>query len=68
MPMTVISSVMAVFTAILGWFEEAFTTASAIFYNAETGLTLIGVCAVLTLGVGIVTLVLGWLRSIIKGS
>lgn len=65
--MTVISSVMAVFTAILEWFGTAFQTASGLFYNSETGLTFVGVVTVLTLGIGIVTLVFGWIRSLIKG-
>lgn len=65
--MSVISSVMAVFTAILEWFGTAFETASGLFYNSESGLTLIGVVSVLTLGIGVVTLVFGWIRSIIKG-
>lgn len=65
--MTVISSIMTVLTAILEWFGTALETASGVFYNAETGLTLIGVTSVLTLGIGIITLVLAWVRSVIKG-
>lgn len=66
--MTVISTVMAVFTAILEWFGTALETASAVFYNAETGLTLIGVVSLLTFGIGVITLVLGWIRGAIKGN
>lgn len=65
--MTVISSVMSVFTAILEWFGDSLEVASGVFYDATTGLTLIGTVSVLTLGIGVITLVLAWVRNVIKG-
>lgn len=64
--MTVISSIMDVFSAILEWFADAFEAVTAMFYSAETGLTFIGVVSVLTLGIAVFTLVIGWIRGLIR--
>lgn len=64
--MTVITSIMAVFTAILEWFGDAFGAVTSLFYDAETGLTFIGVVSVLTLGIAVFTLVIGWIRGLIR--
>lgn len=67
-----ISQIMEVFTAILTWFGTALTTASNVFYDATLndgagGLTVIGIVSILTLGIGVITLVLAWVRNVIKG-
>lgn len=67
----VVSSIFAVFTAILTWFAEAFTTVSNIFYvpaseGVTGGLTFIGTLSVIGFGIAVVLLVLAWIRSLIK--
>lgn len=67
-----ISQIMEVFTAILTWFGTALTTASNVFYDGTLndgagGLTVIGIVSILTLGIGVITLVLAWVRNVIKG-
>lgn len=67
-----IADIMEVFTAILNWFGDALTTATNVFYDAtansgEGGLTVIGIVSILTLGIGVITLVLAWVRNVIKG-
>ena len=67
-----ISSVMEVFTSVLSWFGTALATASTVFFDptlndGNGGLTMIGTVAVLTLGIGVITLVLAWVRNIVKG-
>lgn len=64
--MAVITAIMEVFTAILNWFGSAFSTVTALFYDAESGLTFVGVVACLTLGVALFTLVAGWIRGLIR--
>lgn len=64
--MAVITAIMEVFTSILNWFGDAFTTVTGLFYQAETGLTFVGVVACLTLGVALFTLVAGWIRGLIR--
>lgn len=63
---SILTAIMAVFTVILEWFGNAFTTVSAMFY-AEGALTLPGVCVVLTLGIAVFTLVFGMIRSLLRG-
>lgn len=64
--MAIITAIMEVFTAILSWFGSAFSTVTALFYDAETGLTFVGVVACLTFGVALFTLVAGWIRGLIR--
>lgn len=64
--MAVITAIMEVFTAILNWFGSAFSTVTALFYDAESGLTFVGVVACLTFGVALFTLVAGWIRGLIR--
>lgn len=64
--MEILTAIMAVFTAILDWFGDAFSTITALFYNAETGLTFVGITAFITLGVALFTLVAGWIRGLIR--
>lgn len=67
-----IEAVMSVFTAILNWFGDALETATAVFWDVAAndgagGLTVIGVVSILTLGIGVITLVFAWVRNVIKG-
>lgn len=62
---SVLTAILAVFTAILDWFGEALATVSTIFY-AEGSLTLVGTCAVIGLAIAIFTLVFAMIRSLIK--
>ena len=62
---SIISVVMAVFSAVLNWFAESMAAVSALFY-ADGALTLIGVMAVIGLAIGVFTVVLAIVRSLIK--
>lgn len=62
---SIISSVVAVFTAILEWFQASMVAVSSLFYT-DGALTLIGVMAVIGLAIGVFTVVLGIIRSLIK--
>lgn len=63
---TVISSVLAVFTAVLEWFVSSINVAVGIFWAAETGLTFIGTLAVVGLAIAIVLMLLAMIRSYLK--
>lgn len=62
---SIISSVMEIFTAILNWFTTSMTAVSNLFYT-DGNLTLVGVMALLGLGIGVFTVVVGIIRSLIK--
>lgn len=56
--MDILTAVLAVFTAIGEWIAEAITSLLPIFYNSETGLTLMGVLAVAGLAFSVIFLVM----------
>lgn len=53
-------------TAILGWFDEAFTGITGLFYDAETGFTLVGVFLLIGIALMLVMLVFRLIRGIIN--
>lgn len=55
----VIDSLMAIWSAISTWIVSSISSVSVIFYVAETGLTLLGVLAVSSLGIGVIFLLIG---------
>ena len=56
--MDILTAVLNVFTKIGVWIADAITSLLPIFYNAETGLTLIGVLAVAGLAFSVIFLVM----------
>lgn len=61
-----IAHIMEVFTAIVNWFADAFASVTSLFYVADTGLTFVGVVSLVTLGIAVFTLILGWIRGLIR--
>lgn len=59
--MNIIEAIFAVFTAIGDWIGEAVVSLTPMFWNAETGLTLLGSLSVTSLGIGIIFLLLGFI-------
>lgn len=57
--MTVLEAILAVFTAIGDWIVESVPTMMPMFYNAESGLTFMGVLAVAGLAFSVVFLLIG---------
>lgn len=63
---TVVTAVLAVFTAVLQWFVTAIETAIGIFWTAEAGLTFLGTLAVIGLAIAIVLMLFAMIRSYLK--
>ena len=63
----VVTAITDVWTAVSTWFVATFATIPDIFYDAETGLTFVGVLAIFGAGIGIVMglmkLVRGWIKA-----
>ncbi len=59
----VITSMTAVFDAIMTWFAGAFAKIVPIFYVAESGLTFLGVLAVIGLSISIFFLLVGLVQN-----
>ena len=61
MTTSVIEAVTGVFDAMADWFVGMIPTITGIFYNAESGLSLLGVLAIASLAISVVFLVLGFI-------
>lgn len=59
----ILGSITNVWTEMMTFFSGAFDKLTPIFYNAETGLTLIGVLAVSGMAVGVCLLFLNMIKS-----
>ncbi len=60
---SVLTAILAVFTAIGEWISTAVTSLMPMFYVAETGLTFLGVLAVAGLGFSVIFLVMGLIQN-----
>lgn len=63
MTATLIESITAVWQAILTWFTTALGSIQTVFYNTESGLTFMGVLAVISVAIGIVFLLVGVIQN-----
>lgn len=61
--MTILESFVAVWEVIIGFLVDLFPTVIGLFYNPTTGLTFIGVMAVIMAGVSLILLVWNLIRS-----
>lgn len=61
--MTVLESITGVFTEMAEWVSTTIPTLSAIFYNAETGLTFIGNLSVAGLSLSVFFLLMGVIQN-----
>lgn len=60
---SVLTAILAVFTAIGEWITTAVTAIMPMFYVAGTGLTFLGVLAVAGLGFSVIFLVMGIIQN-----
>lgn len=60
---SIISAITGVFDAISTWLQSAIASIIPIFYEAETGLTFIGVLAVMGLAISVVFLLIGIIQK-----
>lgn len=61
--MTIIEAFIAVWEVLIGFLVDLFPQVTALFYTAETGLTFVGVMAVIMAGIALVLLVWNIIRS-----
>lgn len=63
MTSSVITAITAVFTAVMDWIMTAITTVIGVFYVAESGLTFLGVLALIALAISIFFLLVGLIQN-----
>ena len=61
--MTILESILAVFTEIGEWIGSAVTSLLPMFYVADTGLTFLGVLAVAGLAFAVIFLIIGLIQN-----
>ena len=59
-------SVFAVFAGIGTWLVSELANVTSLFYQADSGLTLLGVLAVCALGLAVVFLLISWIRNLLQ--
>ena len=64
--MGVLEKVLEVFTSVGVWISTNVSTYSTMFYNAETGLTFMGVLAVAGLAFSVTFLLIGIIQRFLK--
>ena len=60
---SILQSVLDVFSSVGTWISEALNDLMPIFYNAESGLTFLGILAVAGLAFSVVFLVIGIIQK-----
>jgi hypothetical protein len=63
---TILGAILAVFNEGADWLVGALTTLMGVFYNAETGLTVMGVLGVSSLAIAVIFLVLGVIQNFLR--
>lgn len=63
---SVLSMILAVFTAVGDWISDAVQSFVPMFYDASTGLTFLGVLAVAGLAFSVVFLMIGIIQKFLK--
>lgn len=62
----IVTQVLGVFSAIGEWFADTIPNMLAVFYNSESGLTILGTLAVCSLAIAVILLVLAWILDFFK--
>lgn len=63
---TVVTSILAVFSAITEWFTSTLSEVGVLFYNADSGLTFIGTISVIGVAIGVTLMVIAMIRSLLR--
>lgn len=63
---SILTAILAVFAQVGSWVTTTIPQFYQLFYNAETGLTLLGVLAVSGLGMSVIFLLIGIIQRFIK--
>lgn len=61
--MSIVSQITGVFKSLADWFVQTLPSITAIFYDAETGLTFLGTLSVIGLGISVFFLLMGIIQN-----
>jgi hypothetical protein len=63
--MTVIDSILGVWTSLINWFTDSIGSVTEVFYT-ESGLTFLGGLTILSIALGIATMIVATVRSYLQ--
>lgn len=66
--MTIINAITGVFDSMSEWLTGAIDGVTSLFYNAETGLTLVGTLAIMGLSIAVVMMLINTVKSFLRFS
>ncbi len=61
--MEIVAAMTDVFEAVFTWLQSAITSVLSVFYSAESGLTVLGVLAIVALAISIFFLLVGLIQN-----
>lgn len=64
--MTVIQSILGVWTELVEWFTTSIGSVADVFYSSETGLTFLGGLTILSIALGVATMIVATVRSYLQ--
>lgn len=62
---SIVANILAVFTMVAEWFGDVMPTILEMFYNAETGLTVLGTVIIISLSVSVALLLINIVKSFV---
>lgn len=63
---SILDSVTGVFNEVGDWFVEVLPKITALFYNGESGLTIIGTLSIMGLGISVILLCLNMVKDFLR--
>lgn len=66
--MTVIDSILDVWSQLIEWFTTSIGSVTNVFYSTESGLTFLGGLTILSIALGIATMIVATVRSYLQMS
>lgn len=64
--MTVIEKILEVWTLLVNWFTDSIGSITEVFYSPETGLTFLGGLTILSIALGVATMIVATVRSYLQ--
>lgn len=64
--MTVIEAILDVWTMLVEWFTTSIGSITNVFYSPESGLTFIGGLTILSIALGVATMIVATVRSYLQ--
>lgn len=64
--MTVIEKILEVWTLLVNWFTDSIGSITEVFYSPETGLTFLGGLTILSIALGVATMIVATVKSYLQ--